>query len=337
MNRRKLSKIVFKISRYIGFNKLCYLLNKGRKRILMYHNIIPDEYFDDSINLEYSISESRFKNQIDFIEKRFKFGLDLENPNEVTITFDDGYQNQYSIGSKILDNKNIKGYFFCSESLINNDRILLIDKIQLWFDYVPYRLYKIDRLNLSFNISNREERKQSWSKVQDLIFNNKSSMEEVELSLNEAYPFNKIEVNKEFYKLRFNSIKESDINQMKDKGHKVGAHSSMHNILSNMNIKKLDKDIKRCVQNVGGIYNTDVFCYPFGTHDDVSDEVIDIVKSNKFKMGLASINSPNDKREYSKDFIPRIDISSIDDKYHIDFILSGARYLIRNKKLLPPI
>ena len=303
----------------------------------MYHNIIPDEYFDDSINLEYSISESRFRKHINFIEKKFRTGTDLLNSDQITITFDDGYLNQYSIGSQILDEKNIKGYFFCAEDLISNDRTLLIDKIQFWFDFVPYGTYKVDKLNLTFQINSEEDRKSSWSKVHKLIVDNDVSMKEIDICLDKVYAFDSIKIEQEFFDLRFKSIKENDIRKMKDKGHKIGVHSSKHLILSNMKVDELEKDIKCCIDKLGKIYNTDVYCYPFGAFEDVSDTAIDVVKKHNFKYALASLNQPEGYKRYSLHYMPRIDISRIDSEDHLDFILSGAKYLIQHRKLLPMV
>lgn len=337
MNNRKLKDFILKIINKSGFNKLCYALNKNRKRIIIYHNIIPDDIYEESINSEFTIKESTFRKQVDMLEKRFKIGLDLEDTSQLTITFDDGYLNQYSLGSKILDEKNINGYFFCSESLINNGKTLGIDNIQFWLDYVPYGNYKIDKINLNLRILNKEDRKLAWFNIRNIINCQNINIEEVEDSLNKVYPFMDIKGNEKIYNLRFKPINKLQIEKMKSRGHIIGAHSSKHEILSKMSFNELDSDIETCRQNIGEIYNTDVFCYPYGSFDEVSEDNIKLVKEKNFKYGIASGNYPHKYRGYSKDYIPRMYIEDIENEDKLDFILSGAWYLLYYKRLLPKI
>ena len=156
LNIKKLFTIksISKISSKIGFTKFCYFINRNRKRVIAYHNIIPDEYFDNSIHLSYSIKESNFKKHLDIINKNFSVGLDYRDPNQVTLTFDDGYINQYKVASKLLDKHNVLGYFFCAANLIEGEEPLTIDKITYWLSYVPYGKYRLEELRLDLIIYN---------------------------------------------------------------------------------------------------------------------------------------------------------------------------------------
>ena len=158
-------KKVAQISKYTGFTSLCYFLNRNRKRIIAYHNIIPDRYWDNSIHLAHSMKESSFRKQIEVIRKRFDVDLDIYNSKTVTLTFDDGYLNQYTVASKILDENKVKGYFFCVADLINDRKTLDIDMLQYWISYVPYGIYKIEEVDLNLNIRDEDSRKSEWQKI----------------------------------------------------------------------------------------------------------------------------------------------------------------------------
>ena len=329
--------ILAKISKFTGITSLFYKLNKDRKIILAYHNVIPDKYFKDFSNLHCSIKESQFRKHLDVIKKRFNVGLNLDNPMELTITFDDGYKNQYLIASKILDEYNMNGYFFYAADLLDEKDILLIDKIQYWLDYIYPGEYENKKYDLVLNIDDINSRRNQWNKIQGLI-DEKVSFEEICYILDEMYSFKNINVNKKFYDLRFTPIKEYELNIMKDKGHKIGAHSASHNILSNMKNDDLIKDINRCKILLNeGIYNTKTFCYPFGGVEEVSEEVMNIVKLKGFSNGLSCMNDKLKNREYSQFFIPRITLPNTDDEDYIDFVLSGAHYFLKKWRLLPKI
>ena len=329
--------ILGKMSKFTGITSLFYKLNKGRKIILAYHNVIPDKYFKDSINLDYSIKESQFRKHLDVIKKRFNVGVNLDDPMELTVTFDDGYKNQYLIASKILDEYNMNGYFFYAADLLDEKDILLIDKIQYWLDYIYPGEYENKKYDLVLNIDDINSRRKQWSKIQGLI-DKKVSFEEICYILDEMYSFKNINVEKKFYDLRFTPIKEYELNIMKDSGHKIGAHSASHNRLSNMKNDDLIKDIDRCKILLNkGIYNTKTFCYPFGGVEDVSEEAMNIVKRKGFSKGISFMNTKLKDREYSPFFIPRMTLPNTDDEDYIDFMLSGAYYFLKNGRLFPKI
>lgn len=337
MKSRTKHYILGKIGKFTGITSLFYKLNKDRKVILVYHNVIPDKYFKDVINLHWSIKESQFRKHLDVIKKRFNVGLNLDNPMELTITFDDGYKNQYLIASKILDEYNMNGYFFYSADLLDEKEILLIDKILYWLDYVCTGEYESKKYDLVLNIEDINSRQNQWKKIRGLI-DKKVNFEEIYHILDEMYSFKNINVDKKFYDLRFMPIKEYELNIMKDKGHKIGAHSASHNILSNMKNDDLIKDIDRCKILLNkGIYNTKTFCYPFGCVEDVSEEVMNIVKLKGFSNGLSCMNDKLKNREYGNFFIPRMALPNTDDEDYIDFVLSGAHYFLKKWRLFPKI
>ena len=333
--KKMIKKSMSKISKYTGITQLFYKLNKNRKIIIAYHNVIPDKYFKECINLEFSMKESEFKKQIQLIKKRHQVGLEIYDNNQVTITFDDGYLNQYSIASKILDKYNIKGYFFYPANLLKQET-LFIDKIQYWIDYVKPGTYINTTYKLNLEIKDTKSRKKEYEKINDLIKQG-LTFKQIHDILNEMCEFENIKIKKEFYKLRFTPIKKEQLKKMKAKGHKIGAHSSDHNILSKLSKEELEKDIKKCKELLDkGIYNTNTFCYPFGGTKDVSQKVKEEVKINKFENALSFTNEQI-KDGYEQYFIPRMSLPEEGDECYIDFFLSGAYHFFRTGKLLPKI
>ncbi len=326
---------VSKICNKIGFNKFCYFLNRNRKRVIAYHNIIPDKYFDNSLHLEYSTKESNFRKHIEIMKKNFNIGLNYMNPSEITLTFDDGYLNQYTVASKILNENDIKGYFFCAADLILGDSMLSADKISYWISYVPNGHYNLKKYNICINIIKDEDRKIQWRKVLDLV-NNGEDLEDIALEMDRLYKFSDISVNMDFYDLRFNPIRKELLDRMKECGHKIGAHSACHKPLSSLSKELLTIDIQKCKSMIGTYYNTKVFCYPFGSIKEVNNEVIKEVKSNGFESAF-SFTFYKEGKYYDKFFMPRIELPNTNNEYIIDFILSGAMELIKYKRLLPKI
>ena len=336
MENIKKLKILAEISKYTGFTKLCYFFNSNRKKVVAYHNIIPDEFFDNSLHLSHSIRESSFKKQLQVIQKRFDMNLDISNKKSVTLSFDDGYDNQFSIASKIMDEKNIKGYFFCVANLVGSNEALIMDKLQYWFSYVPYGKYYLKAFNVEIDIENDLSRKIQWGKISSLI-DGGISLSSIERAFDKVYEFQSIEFhNADFYKLRFQGIGLEDLQKMKNSGHKIGAHSAKHERLSSLSCKRLKKDIDFCAKSMGDIYNTDVFCYPYGSYKDINKKTIELLKEKNFKSAFSYCNSPlAEKVKYNDYFMPRIFLPDTDDEDIINFIMSGAKNFIRFRRLMP--
>lgn len=325
-------KKVAKISKVTGFTSLCYRLNKNRKRTIAYHNIIPDTYFDDSLHLSHSMKESSFIKQLEVIQDRLGITLNIYDTNKATITFDDGYLNQYSVASKIMNNKDIKGYFFCTANVINDNQAFIMDRLQYWFSYVPEGVYSLDEINTVLNIKDKESRKLEWQKISDII--GPIEIETIEKLLDDKYPFRDISINKEFGNLRFRGISKEHISEMKEKGHKIGAHSTNHKRLSIMDELELKKDIDMCGSMLYKTYNTKIFCYPFGSLGDINENVLENIKKNGFNAAFAYSNNPI-KEGYNEYFMPRMFLPDTDDADIINFVLSGAKHFMSFRKLLP--
>lgn len=325
-------KMKAKISKYIGLTSMCYYLNRRKKRIIAYHNIIEDNLFDGKLHLDYSTRESSFRKQIEIIKKRFDIDLDVENEKSLQITFDDGYLNQFQLASKILDEHNLKGYIFLAGDLVNSKEALAIDKIMYWFSYVPLGKYQLKKFNIKISITEEWKRRDEFFKVDGLV-NKEQSLEDLVEDLDSSYNFSKIGFT-EGYDGRFFGPSNEVMEDLKKRGHKIGAHSKSHSKLSNLNVEDLKADIEYCQSLQGIIYNTDVFCYPYGSKKEVPKEAIKLVESSGFKSALAYSNEPM-VEGYERYFIPRMILPDTDDEDVINFILSGAINLVMYKKLLP--
>lgn len=330
MKKELVVKILSRVSYFLGFTSLFNFLNRDRKKVLAYHNVIPDRYYDGKLHLLHSHRESSFDKHIEVIKQSYEVDTEIENEKSITITFDDGYKNQYEIASKILDKYNIKGIFFFSGALIESEEMFLMDKVEYWFSYVPFGNYGKD-----IKIDREEERIEEKNRFQQEIVPNYSK-EEILEKLNGFYPFGKITMPDENYrKLRFSTITVENIEEMKKKGHIVAAHSYFHNNLANLSDIKLEEDISKCRDlRERKIYNSDIFCYPFGGDEDINDKTIESLKKNGFSKALAYTNVKNE-RDFDNYFIPRMTIPDTEDSYIINFYLSGAKHFLMTKKLFP--
>lgn len=100
-----MTQVVAIVCYYLGIDALFYWLNRKTKRIVMFHNVLKDDLWRSGVANGVSSSASVFTKTIEECSKRFGFSLDLEDPKTLTITFDDGYANQYTTAYPILRQK----------------------------------------------------------------------------------------------------------------------------------------------------------------------------------------------------------------------------------------
>lgn len=318
-------KILYFVAYYTGIIKLCYIYNRNKGLNIVYHHVIPDDYWDDALHLQVAIKESVFREQISIINRRFGFSR-FPGDKGCLITFDDGYKCAM-IAARILDDYHATGYFFVPYNIIDNNYPLWVDTILMWCSYLPIGNYDIcDKL---YQVNSQESRKKLFD---DLInaqyhrYDTKSVLKKI----NYIYPVNSIinRINNEYFSLRFCGLSSIEIESLQNRGHFIGAHSVQHDIMSLLSQEEIEKDIRTCENGLGKYYNTKVFTYPFGHYKQVNGTVVDAVAKSKFNNAFM-----NDEIMHSTDYtLPRRCISGYCSKYEIEANLSGFSIMI--KKIL---
>ena len=116
MNMRK---ILARIGYWSGLDALFYWLNRRAKRTLTFHNVLPDDMMIKGAAEGITISLSEFRKIIGWIGERFPLSVDVDDPKTATITFDDGYKNEYEIAGKWLMKQGVPAIMFVSGQVIN--------------------------------------------------------------------------------------------------------------------------------------------------------------------------------------------------------------------------
>ncbi|MGL4990787.1 MAG: polysaccharide deacetylase family protein [Sarcina sp.] len=332
MEISKKVKIISRTCEILGINNLFYLLNKNRKKVIAYHNVIEDRYFDESLHLTYSTCESAFRAQVALIKEKFKIDLDVYNDKSVMITFDDGYKNQTVTATKILDEFNVKGIIFCPVNAINSKEPLDMDKVLCWFSYVPTGTYKIEELSLELTIGNSLlERNIALNKAVSFI-DKSFYLKDLVRCLDHTFKFKDLKY--DGYECRFASPTIEDINDAKKRGHIIASHSRNHDNLASLSEESLKADIDNCGHLLKeGVYNSGMFAYPYGGRDDVPSITSEFLEKNNFEVAFAYTNT--NVYEYDKYYIPRFTLPNTNDRAVINFNLSGARYFFKTRKLFP--
>ena len=322
--KRKILIFIYFISYYLGIIHLFYWLNRKKQRVLVFHHIINDSHLNDSFEQKLvCTSKSLFEKQIQIVNHRLNVTTTLNEPNSAIITFDDGYRCAL-IAEEVLSKYENKAYIFMPINNIGSFMPLWIDHIMAWFAYVPNGVYTI--LGNKYEISTNVNRRIAFSKIIDnlyIVYNKNNLLEE----LNENYPFDSLCIDEDYFSYRFQGLTINEINDLKLKGYKIGAHSINHDILSMLSEKELSEDYDRCIKLYNNIYNTLFYAYPYGHPRDVNDKVIENCRKSGFNHAFMNESNLNSSSHY----LSRINISYYHNRYEIEANLSGMVTFVKQK------
>jgi len=267
-------------------------------------------YFKDKFNI---LNQDSF---IDIIDNN-----KIPKKKSILLTFDDGYIDHYKYVFPILRKNNISGIFYPPAQIIDNNKVLDVNKIHFILEKEEDRnkiLKKIDSLSKKFsrisisdlNLDNitfksRFDDKNTFlikqllqnfffpkeikEKILNLIF------EEV-LNIDEKTFAKKLYINKE-------QITEMNKNQMF-----FGLHGYSHQRLEYLSVKKQSYEIENSIkyfEKIGISKNNISFCYPYGSYNK---DTLSLLKKNKIKFALTTKLGPINISNISNNLeIPRFD------------------------------
>lgn len=326
----KILKVVSVLAYYCGAVALFYWLNRKAKRILTFHNVLPDELYCPGIANDVSNRLSDFEKIIDECAKRFKFSTDLFDAKTLTITFDDGYRNQYSVAFKSLQRRGIPAYLFVSGDCLEN-KALVVDLLTHWIDNVPCGVYKLD-LDGEFKVCEivSSNRAQVWEDMLWPLFicDGANFGRSVLAACDKAYPIQKIldALPEEYVAERLRGISSKECEELRSAGWKIGWHTRSHYPLA-----KLDADKVKSELDAPAEFRNVCLSYPYGNQSEVGNAVVELAESLGYPCAVSNTNTAEENK--SKYFLPRMALSA--DKYMLHLELSGIKHFMKHGALLP--
>lgn len=325
--KRKMLSVFYFLCFYLGLDALFYWINRHKQRVLVYHNVVPDRMWEDALHLVTGIRESLFRKHVALISKRLRLSTQLDEPGTVMFTFDDGYRCA-KVAAGILEEYATTGLFFIPVDNIGSKRPLWIDKIMLWFSYVPDNTYEIGEI--CYLLTSKERREVEYANFCNRMY--KEYLYDPLLwldELNNHYPFQVLydNVPTELYSLRFMGLPMEEISVLKERGHKFGGHSSRHDILSLLDSDELKEDFDRSsnlvIQNMINSLN---YAYPFGHLRDVSPGVIKECEKSVYNNAFMNehVKSPT---PYTRS---RLNLGNSFNQYELEARLSGLHQFLKN-------
>lgn len=323
----KVKRLIAIIAFYIGLIRLFYWLNRRAKRIITFHNVLPDD-MQAVGSIGCSEGASEFAAKIDILSGRFKFSTDLDDPKTVTLTFDDGTVNEYEIAGEVLKARNIPAILFVAGDIVDASPkdALITDKILLWNKFAPdSAVAKVFGVNVP--------RDELWVKYvqpayrEDAASRGKNFLARLEETCTVESLYDKLP--SEWVRLRMSGVTGEQLNKLRARGWKIGWHTWSHYPLG-----MLDDTAKRQDLDSPREYRDVVLSYPYGDIGAIGETSLKIAQ--EFGYPCAVSNDPYYSPYRGRFFLQRMAFLNA-NKYEIHFELSGLKYFIQYRRLLPKV
>lgn len=339
--KRRLRSLFEQACVLLCIHKLFFFLNQKKILILMYHGISK---YPMKVECWTQLPYSKFEWQINYLAKhysilslneviaRIKNNELLEN-NIAIITFDDGFNNNYTNAFPLLKEKRLQATICLSTNYIGTNNLIWADNL-----YVELNNTRSQSLNLvdkgleNYSIDFPEAKAMCLRKIvahlkrvstkekQNLIQTIKERL---------VKPDNCFEEMSEFLLMNWNSVKEMLASGLID----FGAHTANHEILTNLTEEELEFEINSSCDTLKSYINPKflTFAYPNGEANDFSDSSKELLKINNVQCALTTISGLN---TYHEDLfeLKRIGIGS--DISNSQFKLRCSGFFIWLKGLL---
>ena len=275
-------------------------------KIFLFHGVIKKNKYIVRNYTNKHILEKNFINKIKFFKKNYNI-LSLEEiffniknkislpSNTCAITFDDGFENNYSVAVPILEKFKIPTTFYFSTDFINNNSMSWIDKIEYAFEktkkstiILPWNLKILDINSKKKKLLILDEiRKVLKQQNKNLIIEKFISNIFLQLRVKKINSLNN-EIDK---KISWSKVKKLISSNL----FTIGGHSHRHISLTSVPLLEakieIDTSIKLFKRNIG--INLEHYSYPEGQKKDFNIEIKKYLKKTGIKICPTAISGFN--------------------------------------------
>jgi glycosyltransferase involved in cell wall biosynthesis/peptidoglycan/xylan/chitin deacetylase (PgdA/CDA1 family) len=275
-------KLTLSLLSSVGAFRLGELVSSRNLLVLSYHRVIPRDRFADGRRPSNTHFIDEFEEQMAFVAKRFNVltgdtlhaiidGTRAIPPYSLAITFDDGYENNFSYVLPILQRYGLHAAFFLTTNFIGNkDGLLWFDRLDRLLSIVPSGeilewLHRLDpALTASSDTQIRPYFKGLPSARQSEILDR--------LEQQFGHPGASTDDNKVYGFMSWDQVR-----LMASAGMTIGSHTANHQILAAVSPAKVQTELQLSLKRIEKETDRACWCfaYPNGERRDFrpSDEL----------------------------------------------------------------
>ncbi len=299
-----IKELLFNTCAALGTHQALLRLTRSKLLIVMYHGVINEPL---PLPCWWQLSYDQFFWQIKYLNKNYavlplqevvhklRTGEKLPD-NTAVITFDDGFENNYTLAYPLLKAMNIPAVVYVVTDFIGTKKLLWLDELFMLFLETTQNSIDLKDFGLRlFNIASIKNKQHSLYRICEHLKKippdqKDTLLQHIRLHLNKKKETS--DYAKHFKLLSWEQIGEMKRNSMID----FGAHSCTHEILSQLNEDQLIHEIKDSCHKINPGAPA-LFAYPNGRRQDFNTRAKIILKNSNVVCAVSTIsglNSAND-------------------------------------------
>jgi peptidoglycan/xylan/chitin deacetylase (PgdA/CDA1 family) len=215
---------------------------------------------------------------IQTIHKHIKHGIPFKK-NNVAISFDDGFENNFTNAAKILKKLKIPAIFYICPESISNQEMFWVDKIEACINHskINTLILKINKKNFRYSIKTKNKKKVIIQKLKNIckksLVENKDLIIQNLIQQTKVYPETRLANN---YKIAsWKKIRSISKNKL----FSIGGHSLSHDIFTKMSKEIIKHEISETIKIIKKKLGIKIkhFSYPEGK---TNRDTINFLKKN---------------------------------------------------------
>ena len=132
----------------------------------------------------------------------------------------------------------------------------------------------------------------------------------------------------EWVRLRFSGVSKTQLETLRQRGWKIGWHTKSHYPLG-----MLDHAARHDELSSPEEYRSVVLSYPYGDIGAIGEETLKLAQELGYPCAVS--NDPDYSPFRGRYFLMRMPLPA--NRYELHFVLSGLKYFLKHRKLLPTI
>ena len=269
--------------------------------ILLYHGVSRSVHYGLENCSRKHVSADDFDAQMRLLSKtgRVSSLTDLLDESQrgspvggrVAVTFDDGFENNYSVAFPILQRHGVPATFFLTTGFIGTSRVFWVDKLEYLVNEAPVDDIALTTLGRRFSLASLDSRVIALREIKRVLKGCPSLVDETVAELEAVSGVTPKYDYPDYRMMNWDQVVEMQRSGLCD----FGGHTVDHAILSHLPRAEKEFQVHQSKITMEEELGRPValFAYPEGQQDHFNDEVIDVVRQAGFAAAASAIFGQN--------------------------------------------